>query len=98
MSDELTELQREWRNSVTASIKSTEAKMDLILEQLNIMRLEYVRQVQMDSLMQRVASLESDITKRVSGLENDRAKLVGAALILNCVGGIVIAIVLKLWK
>lgn len=87
MSDELTELQREWRSSVTASIKSTEAKMDLILEQLGVMRLEYVRQSQMDSLMKRVACLESD-----------RSKLVGAALILNCVGGIVIAIVLKLWK
>lgn len=98
MSDELTELQREWRASVSASIKSTEAKMDLILSQLNSMRLEYVRPVQMDALAHRVALLESDVSLRISKLENDRAKVVGAAVVLNCIGGIVIAIVLKLWK
>jgi hypothetical protein len=98
MSDELTELQREWRNSVTESIKATEARTIQILEDLNSMRLAYVQQAHLESLVNKVGTIERTLSQRVSDLENSRSKLVGAAVILNLVGGIVVAVVLKLWK
>lgn len=98
MSDELTELQREWRSSVTESIKATETRTIQILEDLNSMRLAYVQQAHLESLAVKVGAIERSLSQRVSDLENDRSKLVGAAVILNLVGGVVIAIVLKLWK
>lgn len=98
MSDELTELQREWRNSVTNSIKSSELKMDLILEQLTSMRMDYVRTSQLEQLESARASQLSLLAGRVTGLETDRSKLVGAAFILNFIGGVVIYLVVKFWK
>jgi hypothetical protein len=98
MSDEITELQREWRRSVTESIKATETRTIQILEDLNSMRLAYVQQAHLESLALKVVTIEKALSQRLSDLEKDRAKLVGAAVILNLVGGIVIAIVLRLWK
>lgn len=98
MSDELSELQREWRNSVTTSIKTIEDRTIQILDDLNAMKLIYVRESQLTALALRLAHAEELMSKRVTALENDRSKIVGAAVILNIVGGIVVAIILKLWK
>lgn len=87
MSDELSELQREWRTSVADAIKSQDVKMDLILNQLTSMRLEY-------ATLNQLAGLAA----RVSALEADRSKLVGAMLILQVLGGLAIGILLKVWK
>ena len=87
MSEELSEMQREWRASVTSSIRSSEQKLDLVLEQITTMRLECVKQPQLDLL-----------TQRVAGLEADRAKVVGAAVVLNLIGGLIIFLITKFWK
>lgn len=84
---EVTEMQREWRSSVAASIKSTESKVDLLLSQITEMRVEYVRASQFEAL-----------TKRVCGLESDKQKIVGAAVVLNLIGGFVLFFISKLWK
>ena len=84
---EVAEMQREWRSSVAASIKSTEAKVDLLLSQMTEMRVEYVRASQLESL-----------TKRVVGLENDKHRIIGAAVVLNLIGGLVLFFISKIWK
>ena len=91
MADELSDLQREWRTSVTESIKATDIKMDLILSQLSAIRLDSVRMTQLEKL---------DI--RVSALESDRAKFIGAVVVCNIffttIGAIVLLFIQKLWK
>jgi hypothetical protein len=88
MSDnELTEMQREWRASVASSIHSTEAKVDLLLAKMNAMQLEYVRHNHFDA-----------IATRVAALEGDRQKVIGAAVLLNALGAIVLYLITKFWK
>jgi hypothetical protein len=84
---EISELQREWRSSVTASIKSTEAKVDLMLSQMSEMRMEYVRCHHFEKL-----------ATRVSGLESDKQKIIGAAVLLNALGALVLFLISKFWK
>lgn len=84
---EVSELQREWRLSVGASIKSTEAKVDLLLSQITEMRLEYVRVYQLEAL-----------NERVSELESDKHKIIGAAVLLNALGVFVLYLISKFWK
>ena len=85
--NELTELQREWRASITASIKSTEAKVDTMLSQMNDMRSEYARSHQLDA-----------VSKRVTSLESDKNKIIGAAVLLNGLGALVLFLITKFWK
>lgn len=85
--NEISELQREWRASVTTSIKSTEAKVDLMLKQMSEMRLEYVRYNHFEKL-----------ATRVTGLESDKQKIVGAAVLLNALGALVLFLITKFWK
>lgn len=98
MADELVELQREWRTSVMASIKSGDTKMDLILEQLTSLRMESVNRTQMVDINLQLTRKLEEMAARVSALEADRAKLIGAAVVLNFVGGVVIYLITKLWK
>lgn len=84
---EISEMQREWRASVADAIKSTERKVDLLLSQMGEMRVEYVRAHQLEAL-----------TKRVSGLESDKQKIIGAAVLLNVIGAFVLFLISKFWK
>lgn len=84
---EVSEMQREWRSSVAASIKSTESKVDLLLSQITEMRVEYVRTHQLEAL-----------NERVSELESDKHKIVGAAVLLNVIGAFVLFLISKFWK
>lgn len=85
-SSELATLQREWRNSVTTQIKSTERKLDTIIGQLAVLREEFVREADF-----------KEMANRVSHLENDRSKLIGAGVFFNAIGGIVLWLVYKIW-
>ena len=84
---EISELQREWRLGVAASIKSTEAKVDLLLSQMSEMRVEYARSHQLEA-----------VAKRVSSLEGDKQRLIGAAVLLNALGAVVLYLITKFWK
>lgn len=83
---ELATLQKEWRSSVTSQIKTTERKLDMILGQLSELREEYVRD-----------SDFKEMIDRVSRLENDRSKLIGAGVFFNAIGGLVLWLVYKIW-
>lgn len=118
MSDELAELQREWRNSVTTSIRSTELKMDLILDQVTSVRSESVSRQQLKELVDQITVVRGEsvsrlqlkevidqlalqnerLSTRVQLLEADKSKLIGAAVVLNFIGGVVIYLVTKFWK
>ena len=83
---ELATLQKEWRSSVTSQIKTTERKLDMILGQLSELREEYVRD-----------SDFKEMIDRVSRLENDRSKLIGAGVFFNAIGGFVLWLIYKIW-
>jgi hypothetical protein len=84
---EIAELQKEWRNSVTTSIANLESKVDLILIQMSDIRIEYARSYELQ-----------DVSKRVAQLESDRAKIIGAAVLLNAIGMTVLWLLGKFWK
>jgi hypothetical protein len=84
---EIAELQREWRSSVSTSIGELERKIDLILIQMSDIRIEYARNHEL-----------RDVSKRVAQLESDRAKVIGAAVLLNAVGMAVLWLLGKFWK
>ena len=84
---EIAELQREWRSSVSTSIGELEKKIDLILIQMSDIRIEYARNYEL-----------RDVSKRVAQLESDRAKVIGAAVLLNAVGMAVLWLLGKFWK
>ena len=84
---EIAELQREWRSSVSTSIGELERKIDLILIQMSDIRIEYARNYEL-----------RDVSKRVAQLESDRAKVIGAAVLLNAVGMAVLWLLGKFWK
>jgi hypothetical protein len=84
---ELSEMQREWRASVASSIRSTEDKVDLLLKQMSEMRVEYVRFHHFEA-----------VSKRVAALEGDKQKIIGAAVLLNALGALVLYLISKFWK
>lgn len=84
---ELQELQREWRREVSDALKENRVQFALIAIELQKIREEFAREKEMLELMSRVAALE-----------RDKAKIIGGALILNFVGGLLLWFVAKLWK
>lgn len=84
---ELNQMQKEWRESVAASIHSTENKVDQLLAQMNTMRAEYVKNHHFDIMV-----------NRVSCLEGDKNRIIGAAVLLNALGALVLYLVTKFWK
>lgn len=85
--EQLTELQREWRKNVMHHMQSQENKLDSLLSKINDMQQQYVR----------TSSFEAAL-KRISGLEGDRQKVVGAMVLLNVIGGFVLYLIGKFWK
>ena len=88
MSDnELANMQREWRESTSDAIRDTAVKVDLVLAQMAEMRRDFATAAQLNAL-----------AGRVSGLEGDRQRIIGGAFVLNLIGGLVLYLLVKLWK
>ena len=76
---ELNELQREWRREVSDSLKDHRTRIDQLTTADQVIRETYASGKSLEELDQRVTTLE-----------RDKAKIIGGALILNFVGGIVL--------
>lgn len=88
MSDsETAELSREWRTDVRSSISALNTKMDQVLTEVSKIRAEFVPLHRYEALVLQVRSLEQN-----------QSRFMGGILILNFVGGIALAIILKIWK
>lgn len=89
MSDnaELATMQREWRESTTEAIHETAVKVDLILAKMAEMQRECATAAQLTA-----------VSNRVTGLENDRQKIIGAACVLNVIGAFILYLATKFWK
>lgn len=61
--------------------------MDKLLSKVNEIQQEYVR----------FSHLET-ACKRITSLESDRQKVIGAMVILNLIGGFVLYLIGKFWK
>lgn len=85
--EQLSKLQDEWRANVMNHMQSQEAKMDKLLSKVTEIQAEYVR----------FSHLES-ACKRITSLENDRQKVVGAMVLLNLLGGVILYLIGKFWK
>ena len=88
MSDNQTaELSREWRQSVRDEMRKNGEKLDMVLVELGKIRNEFAPVDKHESLASRVRSLEEN-----------QARFLGGVLILNFIGGIALAIIMKIWK
>jgi hypothetical protein len=81
------QLQKEWRGSVVEHMTRTETKLDALLVKMNAVQLEYARNTDMNEMM-----------KRVSILESDKQRVVGAMVLLNALGVVVFYLINKFWK
>ena len=88
MSDnETAELSREWRQSVRDAMNQNGEKLDKVLAEIAKIRSEFAP-----------VDKHEDLAERVRSLEENQAKFLGAMIILNIVGGLAMAIIMKIWK
>jgi len=84
--NEINELNREWRREVSESLKELRTQCISITLQINDLKDKFASEIDLVKL-----------DDRVSVLENDKSKIVGAVVILQVVGAAVIWFVEKLW-
>jgi hypothetical protein len=88
MSDnETAELSREWRQSVRDEMRKNGEKLDMVLVEIGRIRNEFAP-----------VDRHEDLATRVRSLEENQARFLGGILILNFIGGIALAIIMKIWK
>jgi hypothetical protein len=88
MSDtETLELSREWRANVRADIQNATLKLDKVLQEIGDMQREFAP-----------VNSHKELAERVRGLENNQSRFMGGIILLNFIGGIALAIIMKLWK
>lgn len=83
---EINELNREWRREVSDNLKELRTQCNSITTQISGLKDNY--------------ALDKDLNEiqgRVRTLENDKAKLVGAVVVLQVIGGAVMWFADKLW-
>lgn len=83
---EINELNREWRREISDSLKELRTQCYAITNQISDLKDKF--------------ALETDVVdlrERVDTLEKDKAKLVGAVVVLQLLGSVVIWVVDKLW-
>lgn len=83
---EIQELNREWRREVSDNLKELRAQCNGITAQISTLKDNY--------------ALDKDVVElqvRVRSLENDKAKLVGAVVVLQVIGGAVMWFADKVW-
>lgn len=84
---ELTELQKEWRREVADSLRELRKQNLELLAEVREMRDQFAKQRDLDKLAERVTTLEGE-----------RSKMVGAVLVLQFIGGIAVWLITKYWK
>jgi hypothetical protein len=85
--DETTELSREWRASVRDEMRKNGEKLDMVLAEIGRIRNEFAP-----------VDKHDDLANRVRSLEENQARFLGGILLLNFIGGIALAIIMKIWK
>lgn len=83
---EINELNREWRREVSDNFKELRSQCAIITTQISNLKDNYALETDFNELQIRVRSLE-----------NDKAKLVGAVVVLQVIGGAVMWFADKLW-
>jgi hypothetical protein len=76
---ELAVLQREWRLEVTQGIKDLRNQNSAISQQLSELKRDFTHN-----------STTETLSQRVTGLESDRAKIVGAVTVVQLLGGAIL--------
>jgi len=83
---EINELNREWRREVSDNLKELRTQCNSITAQISGLKDNYALDKDFNELQGRVRTLE-----------NDKAKLVGAVVVLQVIGGAVMWFADKLW-
>lgn len=108
MSEErVRELERELHERDKRDFKELKAKLDLVLTQLAVIREEFAKQTELEALETRVAKLEpleariaqlEALVPRVAQLEAERLKILGGFAVMQVIGAVLLAVILRLWK
>lgn len=83
---ELQELHREWRKEVSETLKELRSQISAVSKQLTDMRQDSVQHIDFEI-----------VKARLTALEQDRAKLIGAGVLLQLIGGFVVWLISKNW-
>lgn len=85
--DELAALHKELRDRDKQDMLAVKQKLDLIMDQLAVMREEFAK-----------AEDLRETNAKVAKLDGERMKLVGGFFVLQAVGGLLMFVISKLWK
>jgi len=82
--DELADYQKEYRRRVDEGLAELRASHREILLRLDTMRDEFAR-----------VKVVEDVDNRLKALESDKAKVIGAVVVLQVIGGVVVWLIGK---